>query len=183
MIDHLNEVKRLVNLEKLEVHEDRGWVQRNCYKIRQRFEGQLHKSYGLLTDVDGYHLLELQFIFQNQTELNVSKTAVVYLTSEENAYGAVGKTWHDGLVRPMELKIGYFHNFTITETTQYKLIPGACLPDPSFPFSLPALPRPSPPSPLRPALGVPGATPRPPLLTPAPARPRPFPEGPPLTGA
>ena len=127
VVDYRNGVKRIVHLEKLVVHEDRSWATRQCFRINQKFDGSLHKGYGLLTDDGGYALGTILITFFDECESMVSETAVLYLTSEENSYGAVTKTWYDGLVKPMELKRGYFHNITITETRTYRHLPGTCM--------------------------------------------------------
>ena len=74
-----------------------------------------------------------QLYFEDVSFFNAQ--AVVYFTSEANAYGVVGDftdrqgvrtQWYEGRVRPKKLKIGHGRTFTVTGVTVFDYIDKDC---------------------------------------------------------
>lgn len=117
---------RLVDVKMLHVHHlNRNWVYRNCFKIRQDFPDPRDRM-GFLTEADGIMLgefwIDLIETGMNNSAVDPSTVAELYVTSEANAYGPVTKVWYDGTVDPFTLKIGFFHNLSIPEVKEYRYL-------------------------------------------------------------
>lgn len=62
--------------------------------------------------------------FENHAE--APEEAQLYITTEENAYGAFHEKWFDGKVQPYTLKRGKTHFIRIVEVTEYDYIKSNC---------------------------------------------------------
>ena len=107
----------LLELKHMVVYQDKDWVQRDCFKMNV-----MRAPLEILDLVGG--ILFIQIVYSN--EMSIPEDAILYITSEENAYGAVFLKWYDGQVQHYTLRKGKMHYIKIYELREYKYIATSC---------------------------------------------------------
>ena len=106
-----------IGLKLMSVYQEKAWVNRDCIKLNP-----LRAPLPILDLVGGKLLF--QIVYSNRTI--TPEEALLYITSEENAYGAIFLKWYDGKVHPYTLKKGKMHYLRIFELLEYKHITSSC---------------------------------------------------------
>ena len=76
--------------------------------------------------------LELQYELLFSSETDAPVNAKLYVTSEENAYGAVFEKWFDGDLDPFTLKKDKFHDLAVSEIRKIHHLPHHCQSEQSY---------------------------------------------------
>ena len=103
---------------ELTVQNFKTWVRRYCYKINN-----LAGLNELQSDDD----ISTPYTYRvNFERRDAPEQAMVYFTTDANAYGAVTLRWFDGEVYPYVLKRDMFHSITIPKVVSFEYVRSIC---------------------------------------------------------
>ena len=102
----------------------------HCVSISLNFQAEFYsKVVAFQSFRDEYFMLsfiKMYFDHDNQANPVHNIIPLLYLTSEQNSYGAVINHWYDGNVDPFRLESGKLHFLRIPKTRIYEYLEGTC---------------------------------------------------------
>ena len=104
-------------LKVMNVGQYKYWIKRKCFKV-SRIAQKLDYS---VSSIMRYYGFGIDFVNTYPAPLD----AGLYITSEENAYGATFREWYNGRVEPYFLKNQTEHYINL-EVTEYRNQRGLC---------------------------------------------------------
>ena len=122
---------RLVHLKRLSLHPmmSTSTIRKHCFVLNFRF-----KEKHLTNIVEVYKLWDMFFTFglfkltfmTGKVRTDMVSEPTLYVTSHKNSYGSTTSHWYDGVVDPIELKLGKYQLLQITQTREYSYLEGTC---------------------------------------------------------